>query len=395
MHAVADAVRAVLDRLPALPPETIALAAAQGRFLAGALHATRPLPGFDNSAMDGYAARSADLPGTLPVIATVAAGDVRREPVPTGAAVRIFTGAPLPPGVDTIVMQEDATRDGDRVTLPAAAIGDHVRCIGEDLALGDLVLIPGTRLGAGELGVLAALGVAHVPVGRAPRVAILATGDELVDVATAPGFGQLVDSSAHTVAALIRDCGGVPSYLGIIPDDRAATAAAITRALDHDVVLTTGGVSVGDRDHVRPALAEAGVTLELWKVAMRPGKPFAFGMAGARPVFGLPGNAVSTVVAFELFVRPALLALQGAATVARPRAQVHLAHGYRKDPGRAHYLRARVTRLGAALHAEPHAKQGSSMMSSLIGCNALIEIAAETTEILPGGLATALLLEAV
>jgi molybdopterin molybdotransferase len=395
MHAVADAVRAVLDRLTALPSEQLALRDARGRFLATAVHAARPLPGFDNSGMDGYAVRAADLPGTLPVIATIGAGEVRREAVPAGAAVRIFTGAPLPPGVDTVVIQEDATRDGDRVTLPAAPRGDNVRFAGEDVATGELVLLPGTRLGAGELGLLAALGAARIDVARAPRVAILATGDELVDVATPPGFGQLVDSSAHTLAALVRDCGGEPTYLGIVRDDRAATIAAIIAALEHDVVLTTGGVSVGDRDHVRPALAAAGVTLELWKVAMKPGKPFAFGLAGTRPVFGLPGNAVSTVVAFELFVRPALLAMQGASAVARPRAEVRLAHGYRKPAGRAHYLRARVSRAGAALIAEPHPKQGSAMLSSLVLCNALVEIAAELTEIPPGGPATALLLETV
>lgn len=395
MLAVADAQRAILARLAALGGEEVALARAHGRYLRAAARAGRALPGFDNAAMDGYAARAADLPGTLPVVGTVGAGDAAPAEVPPGAAVRIFTGAPLPRGVDAVVLQEDATRAGDRVALPAATAGANVRFAGEDVAVGDLAVEAGVRLGPGELALLAALGQARVEVARAPRVAILATGDELVDVDAPPGPGQLVDSSAHALAAAVREAGGEPSYLGIVRDDPAATAAALARALAFDVVLTTGGVSVGDRDHVRPALAAAGVTLELWKVAMRPGKPFAFGLAGARPVFALPGNPASTFVAYELFVRPALLALQGARVVERPRAEVQLDAPYRKPAGRAHYLRARVTRRGARLHAAPHPRQGSGMLSSLVGCNALVEIPAAATGLEPGEAATALLLEAV
>ncbi|MDQ3296541.1 MAG: molybdopterin molybdotransferase MoeA, partial [Myxococcota bacterium] len=223
----------------------------------------------------------------------------------------------------------------------------------------------------------------------------VATGDELVDVTTPPGPGQLVDSSAHALAALVREAGGIPHRLGIAGDTLEALAAMLATALTYDVVISTGGVSVGDRDHVRAALEAAGVTLELYKVAMKPGKPFSFGRRGGIPVFGLPGNPVSTVVGFELFLRPALLAMQGALAVERPRAPVELAAGYRKQAGRAHFLRAHVVRDGARLLARVHAKQGSAMMSSMIGCNALVELAAELTEIPPGGTAPAILLEAV
>lgn len=410
--SVAEASKIVNERVPRLASETIAIDKALGRVLAIDIVAERSLPGFDNSAMDGYAVRSADLPGTLPVVATVAAGAPLTEPVPENSAVRIFTGAAMPPELDTVVIQEDATTEGDQVILPASPPGDNVRKLGEDIAPGDVVVAKGTRLAAWELGVLAALGVAEVPVSRIPRVALIATGDELVDVATPPGPGQLVDSSAHALVALIAEAGGVAHRVGIARDDVSALAGLISAALGYDVVITTGGVSVGDRDHVRAALAASGVELELYKVAMKPGKPFSFGMRppkaegpgftpghgiddGGTPVFGLPGNPVSTVVAFELFLRPALLAMQGATKIDRPRAPVQLVRGYRKQSGRAHYLRATVARNGDHLIAHPHPKQGSAMLSSLVGCNALVELAADATEIPPGSTVPALLLEAV
>jgi molybdopterin molybdotransferase len=304
----------------------------------------------------------------------------------------------MPPGADTVVIQEDATRDGDRVTLPAAPPGDNVRVIGEDVAIGETVLAAGTRLGPWDIGMLAALGISAVTVARAPRVALIATGDELVDVATPPGPGQLVDSSVHALAALVREAGGTADRLGIARDDLASLADRLAAARGYDVVITTGGVSVGDRDYVRAALTAAGITLELYKIAMRPGKPFSFGMrpgAPPTPVFGLPGNPVSTIVAFELFLRPALLAMQGARVLERPRATVRLAGGYRKDAGRAHYLRAHAVRDGEHLIATPHPKQGSAMLSSLIGCNAVVVVGAELTELLPGAAAPAILLGAV
>jgi len=256
------------------------------------------------------------------------------------------------------------------------------------------VISAGVRLGAGELAMLAALGVALPEVARRPRVAVIATGDELVGVDELPGPGQIVDSNAYALSAQIRDAGGDPVYLGIARDDRAAVAALIARALSHDVVVTTGGVSAGDRDFVRDALADAGVVLDFWKVAMKPGKPLAFGLAGPVPVFGLPGNPVSAQVSFELFVRPALLTMQRAASPLRPRAPAVLPHGYKKPPGRAHYLRARLVRDGERLVAVLGTKQGSGMMSSMIGVTALVEIAEDLGEIPPGETAPALLLGA-
>ncbi|HEX2687695.1 MAG TPA: gephyrin-like molybdotransferase Glp [Kofleriaceae bacterium] len=398
MLSVTDAARAVIERVPRLPHELVVLDGAVGRILADDIVATRALPGFDNSAMDGYAARSAELPGSLPVAGVVAAGQLDVVALPAGAALQIFTGAPMPSGADTVVIQEDVTRDGDHVRLPAAPAGDNVRVVGEDVAIGETVLTAGTRLSPWDIGMLAALGVTSLPVVRAPRVALIATGDELVDVTQLPGPGQLVDSSVHALMALVREAGGVAERLGIARDNLASLADRLAASAGYDVVITTGGVSVGDRDYVRTALADAGIGLTLYKVAMKPGKPFAFGIrpgAVATPVFGLPGNPVSTIVAFELFLRPALLAMQGARVIERPRAQVLVTSGYRKQAGRAHYLRARATRDGDRLIATPHPKQGSAMLSSLVGCNALIVVDAERTEVAPGALAPAILLEAV
>ncbi len=395
MQSVEAAAKAVAARIERLGTERVPLASAGGRILADHIVAARALPIFDNSAMDGYAARSAELPATLPVVGLVAAGQVMTEAVPPGVAIRILTGAPMPAGLDTVVIQEDAKVDGPNVTLPASPVGDNVRRAGEDIAPGETAVVAGTRLGAGELGLLAALGLVELSVVKRPRVALITTGDELVDVTTTPLPGQIVDSSAHMLGAMVTACGGEPSYFGIAQDDPISLAAMIASAFDHDAIITTGGVSVGDRDHVRSALAAAGVELELYKVAMKPGKPFSFGMNGQVPVFGLPGNPVSSFTAFELFVRPALLALAGATVRERPRAPVSLVRGYRKQAGRAHYIRATVVRNGEHLVAHPHAKQGSAMLTSLIGCNALVELAAEEVEVLPNSIVPAILLEAV
>jgi molybdopterin molybdotransferase len=397
MLSVEEAAKTVSSRIQRLPVETVSLHAARGRIAGENIVAQRFLPSFDNSAMDGFAVRSSELPATLPIVAKVAAGQMLTDPVPERVAVRIMTGAPMPLGLDTVVIQEDVKIEGNNVTLPAAPVGDNIRRAGEDIAAGDIAVHAGARLNAAELGLLAALGITDVPCARAPRVAIIATGDELVSAGAEPGPGQIVDSSAHTLAALIPDCGGIPNYIGIAKDDPSSMTALITAAMNHDVVITTGGVSVGDRDYVRGALKAAGVELELWKVAMKPGKPFSFGVNGARnvPVFGLPGNPVSTFVAFELFVRPALLAMQGATVVDRPRAPVSLARGYRKQAGRTHYLRAKIVRNGEHLIAHPHPKQGSAMLSSLVGCNGLVELPANATEVLPNTMVPAILLDAV
>jgi len=394
VQSVAQALRAVVADLPRLAVETVPLDRARGRVLAADVIANTALPAFDNSAMDGYAARSAELPATLPLVGVSAAG-APLEDVPAGGTVRIYTGAAVPPGLDTVVIQEDVQIERDRIVLPASPVGDNIRRVGEDIAVGERVLSAGARLGAWDLGVLAGVGLAEVSVSRAPRVAILATGDELVEVGRPVAPGQLIASSSHALAALVTELGATAVPLGIVTDDTAAITAAIATAIESsDVVLTTGGVSVGDRDHVKAAFAAVGIELAVSRVAIKPGKPFSFGRAGDCVIFGLPGNPVSTLVGFELFVRPALLAMQGASGIHRARAPVALPRGYRKPAGRAHYLRARLGREGEQLIAHLHPKQGSAMLSSLIGCTALVEIAAELTEVAPDALVPAILLEA-
>ena len=402
MLTVAEAGARVLAAVRPLDAEIVPLDEAQGRVLAHAITAGRDLPPWDNSAMDGFAVRSADVPGVLPVAGTVVAGHAPGAALAPGTALRIMTGAPMPAGADAVVIREDAEElpgeppggAGDRVRLAAPARpGDNVRRRGEDVAAGAHALDAGIPLGAGEIGFLAALSHGLVRVVRRPRVAILSTGDELVSVDVPPRPGQIVSSSRYALAAQIRDAGAVPVNAGIAPDAPDVLLARIRDALAADVLITAGGVSAGDYDFVKDALAAAGVSTGFWKVAMKPGKPLAFGSTAAGGlVFGLPGNPVSSMVGFELFVRPALLAMQGARALHRPRAPVTITSDYGKQPGRAHFLRASLRRQGDSLLADLHPRQGSAMLSSMVGTHALVVVPAESGDVAAGSRLEALLL---
>lgn len=401
MLTVREASARIRAAIRPLPAEIVAIDAVLGRFLARDVIAGRALPPWDNSAMDGFAVRVKDVPGTLPVAGTIAAGHAPGMELAPGTALRIMTGAPLPRGADAVVIREDVREDvDDRGDIAHIAVtarpGENIRRAGEDVTPDATVLRAGTRLGPGEIGLVAALGHAIIEVGRRPRVAIMSTGDELVGVDTTPGPGQIVNSNAHALAAQVRQAGGVPVHAGIAPDRPDTLIAMLKKGLHADVLLTSGGVSAGDFDHVKAAFADAGVKMDFWKVAMKPGKPLAFGVAETgTPVFGLPGNPVSSMVVFELFARPALLAMQGAAVVDRPRASVVLAAPYPKKAGRAHYVRATVERKGDVLQAAPLARQGSGMLSSMIGVQALIELDKDQGDVAEGQRAPALLLETI
>lgn len=400
MKSVDEAEQEIRAAVRGLDSETVALDEGLSRILAADVIASRALPPWDNSAMDGFAVKSAEVPGTLLITATIAAGSVASASVKSKTCARIMTGAPVPDGADAVIMREDAevSDDGEKVTFAAAAtVGQHIRRAGEDIAPGDCPLKKGAALGPAEIAMLAALGHARVEVAKKPAVAIVSTGDELVPVGQDPGPGQIQSSNNHALAAQIREAGGVPLDLGIAPDDPTAITAAIERALaSADIVVTSGGVSVGDFDFVHEALRKAGATIGFWKVAMKPGKPLVFGTAPpAKLIFGLPGNPVSSMVGFELFVRPTIRAMQGATEIHRPRAHAILEQPYRKPPGRAHYLRAMVTWRDGKLVANVLPKQGSGMLSSMVGVDALVEIAAETTEVSAGAEVTAILLRAV
>lgn len=302
MLTVEEALERIVRTAPAVRVERVDLAAAAARVLAERIVAPLDLPPFAASAMDGFAVRAADTPGTLAVVETVAAGSVARGRVEPGTAIRIMTGAPVPAGADAVVMVEDTTTDADRVSVGVAArVGQHVRPAGNDVTAGTVLLEPGATLHAGALGMIASLGIASVAVARRPRVAVISTGDEIVEPGRPLGPGQIHSSNSRALCALVEEAGGVAVDLGNVPDDPAAIRRAFDAGAVHDLVLSTGGVSVGDFDHVKAVLGDA---VEAWRVRMKPGKPLVVARLGSTPVLGLPGNPVSCMVNFLQFARP-------------------------------------------------------------------------------------------
>jgi molybdopterin molybdotransferase len=404
-----EALASILRHAAPLGGEMVELSQALGRVLRVGVVAGRALPPWDNSAMDGYAVRAAEIvPGRpLPVRGVVAAGQPATAELPVGSTLRIMTGAPLPLGADAVIMREEATeKDGQVRFTTAPSLGQHIRRAGEDLREGEEVLSAGTVIGAGELGLLAALGRTLVEVGRRPEVAIVSTGDELVAVDCAPRSGQIVNSNAHALFAQIVEAGGRPRILPIARDDRAALTATFAEALRADVVVSSGGVSVGEFDYVREVLAELLAVEEFAKVAMKPGKPLTFSRFEADPtgktgrrtlIFGLPGNPASSMVSFELFVRPALRRLLGHAETARPTVLVELRNRVGPDRSRLHFARARVRRDAetGALLAEVPEKQGSGMLRSMVGVNALLHVPPGPSPLTAGARVRATLLGAV
>lgn len=390
-----EALAIVLDAVAPLPPETCAAADALGRVLAEPVHAGRTLPPWDVSAMDGYALRAADVaaaPATLPVAFEVAAGGDRARALAPGTAARIFTGAPLPPGADTVVRQEDTERAGDRVRIRVAPVaGTDVRPAGEDVRAGDLVLAPGTKLGPGQLGMLAALGRSVVAVHQRPRVAILSGGDELVEPDGDASGGRIVSSNSYSLAAQCREAGAEPLYLGIARDTPEHLEQRLRAGLTAHVLVSSAGVSVGDHDYVRPVLEKLGCELVFWGVRIRPGFPLVFGRFGAHDpagrgplVFGLPGNPVSAMVTFEQFVRPALRRMAGQRAWFRPRIAATLAEPLRKAAGRLHFVRVRLTREGGRVVATPTGNQSSGVLRSMALADGLLVFPAEARELAAG-----------
>jgi len=373
-EALARILASIADVAP-LSPERVPLAQAVGRVLAEDLRAPRALPPFAASTMDGYALRAADAgrPGaSLPVSMEVAAGHPARRPLPRGTCARIFTGAPLPRGADTVEMQEEVDRTGEvAVFRRPAQVGRFVRPVGDDVARGAVALAAGALLDPGAIGLCASLGRGQVAVHRRPRVAILPTGDEIVPLGTRPGPGQIIESNSHALAAAVAEAGGVPTILPAVVDEAVPLRRAIRKARGFDVLVTCGGVSVGDRDLVKAALADAGARLDFWKVAARPGKPLAFGRRGRTVVFGLPGNPASALVAFELYARPALRALAGLSGIGRTIIRGRLAEAMEKPAGLTVYLRVRAEATGDGLVFSPLRTQASGNLTSTTGHQAL------------------------
>jgi len=389
---------AALSDVAPLPGERVPLADALGRALAEDLAAERDLPAFDAATMDGYALRASEARragARLPVAFEIFAGRPAGGPLPRGACCRIYTGAPLPEGADAVEQQEQVRRAGrDAVFARAAERGRFVRRRGSDLAAGATAARAGTAVDPGIVGLAAGLGRGELLVHRRPRVAILPTGDEVVPVGRVPAAGQIVESNGHALAAAAREAGAEPLLLPIVRDDAGALRRALQAARGVDALVTTGGVSVGERDLVRAALAKAGARLDFWRVAMRPGKPFAFGRWGRTAVFGLPGNPASALVTFELFVRPALRALAGLEGSGRVRIAARLASAQEKPAGLEVYLRVRLRAVRGELGAEPLRTQESGNLSSAAGHDALAVLPARRTRVARGERVDAILLHA-
>ena len=349
---VADARARILEAVTPMVPERVTIAKALGRVLAGNVIAQRTQPPSDLSAMDGYAVRAADVtsvPARLRVVGEAPAGGAYGKGLNEGEAVRIFTGAPLPQGADSIVIQEDTERYGDIVIARAPAKeGAHIRRAGLDFKEGDVGLEAGRRLGAADIAYAAAMNVPVVIVHRKPRIAFFSTGNELVMPGTEPGPNQIVSSNNDGLAALIEGAGGVPFDLGIIADDIRAIQSAGRHAQDSDMLVTLGGASVGDHDLVQKALGEDGLKVDFWRIAMRPGKPLMFGTYREMPMLGLPGNPVSALVCAHLFLLPAIAAMQG--TVAPNRmTRARLGRALPANDKREDYMRASLVERDDAL----------------------------------------------
>jgi molybdopterin molybdotransferase len=385
LQTVAGAQRRLLDGIVALPSEDVGLDAVVGRILAQTVRSSWELPGFDNSAMDGYAVRAADVmaatraaPVALPVSGESRAGGAPPQ-LRQGTAIRIMTGAPLPEGADAVVRQEESRRNHDGVLIEVAvAAGTNVRRRGADMAAGTPVLRAGRVLTSVDVGIGAALGYAGLAVHRRPTVAVLASGDELVAAGSPRGPSQVTDSNSPMVAAAVHEAGGTPRFLGVARDTPGSVRTLIDAAAGCDVIVSTAGVSVGDHDHVREVVVELG-EIDTWRIAMRPGKPMLIGHVRGAIFLGLPGNPVSSSVTFELFARPAIRALQGELEPHRGRISVRLGETMDKPMGVETYTRA-VLRPGddGVPVASSAGDQGSSMLRSLAAADCLLVLASET-----------------
>jgi molybdopterin molybdotransferase len=382
---VEEALEQILSRTPVLETESLDVTGALGRILAEPVISRREIPPWPNSSMDGYAIRAADTlggPARLRVVGHIAAGAVPSRRIDAGEAARIFTGAPLPEGADSVVPQEDVEVEGDRVRVPGGvATAAFVRPRGEDVRPGDHVLSPGQRLGPAEIGLLATLGHSPVRVHRRPRVAVLSTGNELADLGVEPGPGQIPNTNTYSLMAQSWEAGAVAFNLGIARDELGAIEQRVQWGRQADVLLSSAGVSVGEFDLVREALTRSGAELHLWQVSMRPGKPITFGSMGRTLVFGLPGNPVSAMVTFELFVRPALLRMSGSAVLHRPRLSARARSAIQNRGHRRAYLRVRLERRGDGFEAELTGDQGSAILRSMTLADGLA--------IVPGGTSVA------
>ncbi len=380
MISVEEALQTILAGCRPMGLEKVDILEARGRVIGEDVFAPRDIPSAANSAMDGYAVRSADTKGVhafkpveLKVIETIAAGSAPRKTLKEGQAARIMTGAVIPKGADAVVRREDTEERGKTVRIKVAAPkGLNIRLSGEDVQKGERVIAAGSVLRPGHIGMLAALGKSFVSVHQKPRVAILSTGDELVDIEIDPPPGKIVNSNSYSLAAQILECGGIPIMMGIGRDKKAELVEKFQIARRADVILSSGGVSVGDYDFVKDVMGDIGNAMHFWQVAMRPGKPLAFGSIDGVPLFGLPGNPVSVMVSFEQFVRPYLLKMQGHVRIFRETLTAQSAQDIKKGIGVKNFIRAVVQKEKGRYLARVTGEQGSGILKSMVVANAFI-----------------------
>ncbi|MEA2163441.1 MAG: molybdopterin molybdotransferase [Thermoanaerobaculia bacterium] len=395
MIAVEEAQERVLAEVETLSVDDVAFIDAHGRVLREDVHATYDIPQKDNTAMDGYAVRAddiaaatADAPVSLKVIEDLPAGTVATQIVKPGTAIRIMTGALMPDGADTVAHVEitDAGSDVVRVFRPMRR-GVNIRKRGEDMHTGDVVLCDGTPIHAAEVGVLASVQRASVRVGRRPTVAILSTGDEIIDIGDAVTPGKVVNSNSYSLAALAREAGAIPRMIGIVRDTREATIAAIESALESDFIISSGGVSVGAYDFVKDALDALGAETKFWQVAMKPGKPVVLSRLRGRLYFGLPGNPVSCMVSFLLFIAPAIRKAMGQKeNLLPPIVRTRVLASLKSRGDRRNYMRVRVAARDGELVAQPMTSQGSGVSTSMVQANGLVIVETGVTAIEAGTL---------
>lgn len=388
MISVEKAIESILKEIKILGSERISILDSLGRVAAEDMYSSRDIPPFDNSAMDGYALKFKDIKGSsvenpsiLKVVEDLPAGYTPKKAIKDGEAARIMTGAPIPKCADTVIMVEDTKKETDTVKIfRETKQGGNIRSAGEDVKSGELVISRGTLIRPAEVGMMASVGRAFVYVYQAPRVAILSTGDELVDVDDELTEGKIISTNSYTLMSQVKECGGIPIYLGIAKDTKKEIGEKLKEGTCADIIVSTGGVSVGDYDLVKDVLKELGAEIRFWKVAMRPGQPLIFGIIAGKPFFGLPGNPVSSMVSFEQFVRPSILKMCGFKNIFRHVIKATIKENISQKPGRKRFLRSIVSLEDGRYYVRLTGEQGSGILMSMVKSNGLMIMPEDKTD---------------
>lgn len=392
MISVEHALQTILSQIKILGTERVDILSSLGRVLAEDIYAPFNVPPFDNSAMDGYAVKFADIekaagdsPAKLKVLGDLPAGLTASMPLKEGEALRIMTGAPVPEGADTVIMQEDTHSGGSTVEiLKQSPRGSNIRRAGEDIKKATVIFHSGTKLRPPHIGILASIKRAAITVYQRPRVAVLSTGDELIDIDEELTAGKIVTSNSYSLSALVIENNGIPITLGIARDTQEALREKLLEGLHADVILSSGGVSVGDYDFVKDVLADLGMDMKFWKVAMRPGQPLAFGTIGEKPTFGLPGNPVSAMVSFEIFVKPAMRKMSGHKALFGEIVEAVAEEKVSTRTGKKHFIRCTLHCRAGTYYASTTGAQGSGVLMSMAAANGLMIVPEDQDIVNPG-----------